>query len=329
MDIEIEAEEDLYEHDETVWEMMERTRREDAERDRLAGKLPTLKVTEQRGLGPWQPGSSTAPPKLTVAQQAAAAAAGGVVEEEASYSYEELLLQLPGLQRQLRLAAQERAGLPPAEREVDVVYHPDARMDRPLQPPLSEWDLRAKMEKRKRQQREIDAWNQRRARVGQFPSLGTDWRTDLRIQEAGTGDPTDPHYREWTHKEIWDLITLSGRNADPRDVSMFVRNPLEIADAPSQGGSYAMDPEEYFESRGQLIMEDDVAAITGSAGTGASAAGAASGATGGAAGDKDSAEVSLLAAEFSDFDEELAGGDFDADYAAGGGAAGGGDDGDF
>ena len=73
------------------------------------------------------------------------------------------------------------------------------------------------------------AWNQRRARVGQFPSLGTDWRTDLRIQEAGTGDPTDPHYREWTHKEIWDLITLSGRNADPRDVSMFVRNPLEIA----------------------------------------------------------------------------------------------------
>ena len=119
-------------------------------------KLPTLKVTEQRGLGPWQPGSSTAPPKLTVSQQAAAAAAGGVVEEEASYSYEELLLQLPGLQRQLRLAAQERAGLPPAEREVDVVYHPDARMDRPLQPPLSEWDLRAKMEKRKRQQREID-----------------------------------------------------------------------------------------------------------------------------------------------------------------------------
>jgi hypothetical protein len=197
-DIEIEAEEDLYEHDETVWEMMDRTRREDAERDRLAGcaacrrrccchccllaptnqckgssqayhpdltavgcrKLPTLKVPEQRGLGPWQPGSSTAPPKLTVAQQAAAAAdagaAGGVVEEEASHSYEELLLQLPGLQRQLRLAAQERAGLPSAEREVDVVYHPDARMDRPLQPPLSEWDLRAKMEKRKRQQREID-----------------------------------------------------------------------------------------------------------------------------------------------------------------------------
>ena len=104
---------------------------------------------------------------------------------------------------------------------------------------------------------------------------------------------------------------------------------MPAADAPSQGGSYAMDPEEYFESRGQLVMEDDVAAISGSAGTGASAAGAASGAGGVAAGEKDSAEVSLLAAEFSDFDEELAGGDFDADYAAGGGAAGGGDDGDF
>ena len=102
---------------------------------------------------------------------------------------------------------------------------------------------------------------------------------------------------------------------------------MPAADAPTQGGRYTMDPEEYFESRGQLIREDDVAAITSSAGTGASSA--ASGAAGGAAGEKDSAEVSLLAAEFTDFDEELAGGDFDADYAAGSGAAGGGDDGDF
>ena len=78
-----------------------------------------------------------------------------------------------------------------------------------------------------------------------------------------------------------------------------------------------------------MIREDDVAAITGSAGTSAAGGAAAGGAAGAAAGEKDSAEVSLLAAEFSDFDEELAGGDFDADYAAGSGAAGGGDDGDF
>ncbi len=67
-----------------------------------------------------------------------------------------------------------------------------------------------------------------------------------------------------------------------------------------------MDPEEYFESIGALIKEDELAAIAGSAG--------------GADGDADGA--SLLAAEFSDFDDGL--GDYDADYGAGG--AGGDDD---
>jgi hypothetical protein len=52
-----------------------------------------------------------------------------------------------------------------------------------------------------------------------------------------------------------------------------------------------MSPEEYFESRGQLIQEEDLATIV----------------------DKD-AEVALLASEFSDFDEELASSaDFEAD----------------
>lgn len=69
-----------------------------------------------------------------------------------------------------------------------------------------------------------------------------------------------------------------------------------------------MDPEEYFESVGALINEDELAAIAGSAGS--------------ADGDADGA--SLLAAEFSDFDDGL--GDYDADYGA---AAGGGDDDDF
>lgn len=74
--------------------------------------------------------------------------------------------------------------------------------------------------------------------MGRFPSLGADWRTDVRIQE--TGDPTDPVYREWTHKEIWDLITLNGRNADPRDVRLFVLNPKEIAGAPGCTGGAAL-----------------------------------------------------------------------------------------
>lgn len=221
------------------------------------------------------------------------------------------------------------------------------------------------------------AWDARRAQAGRYPSLGADWRTDVRCQQ--TGDPTDPTYREWTHQEIWDLITANGQNADPREVALWVRDPLEIAgrcrprsggsgcgahgplrrqgscvcvghscgvptcmhscrclprctsasrslphrcvkppsfvqppmqpaDAPAQGGKYTMDPEEYFESVGALIREDELAAIASSAG--------------GADGEADGA--SLLAAEFSDFDDGL--GDFDADYAAGGS---GGDDHDF
>lgn len=71
-----------------------------------------------------------------------------------------------------------------------------------------------------------------------------------------------------------------------------------------------MDPEEYFESIGALIREDELAAIARSAA--------------GKDGDVDGAEAALLAAEFSDFDDEL--GDFDADYA---GATSDAEDADF
>lgn len=67
--------------------------------------------------------------------------------------------------------------------------------------------------------------------MGLYPSVGADWRTDVRCQD--TGDPTAPTYREWTHKEIWDLITLNGVNADPRDVHVWVRDPDEIAGEPA------------------------------------------------------------------------------------------------
>ena len=70
-------------------------------------------------------------------------------------------------------------------------------------------------------------WNAERAAVGRYPSHGSDWRTDTRIKD--TGDPTAPLYREWTHTEIWDLITLNGRNADPRDVAVWVLNPKAVA----------------------------------------------------------------------------------------------------
>ncbi|PSC72276.1 hypothetical protein C2E20_4467 [Micractinium conductrix] len=288
--------------EDTVFDLIQRVAEEDEERERAAGTLPYLKVGQQRTLRAWQPAAPPEPQQQRQQGAADAAAAGG--EPAAALTAEELLAQLPGLQRQLRAAAQERVGLPPAERQFDVARHLNDRMPRKPEPELTEWDLRARMEKRKRQQKQREAWNARRAAVGHYPSLGADWRSDIRCKE--TGDPTDPHYREWTHKEIWDLITMNGTNADPRDVAVFVRDPKEIVDAPAQGGGYRMEPEEYFESIGALIHEEDLAAIAGSAGDGVVAADG----------------TALLAAEFSDFDDEL--GDFDSDY--GGGAAAGDED---
>lgn len=68
---------------------------------------------------------------------------------------------------------------------------------------------------------------QRRAEVGRYPRIAADWRSDVRIKD--TGDPTAPEYREWTHKEIWDLITMGGKAADPRIVQVEVRDPKGMA----------------------------------------------------------------------------------------------------
>jgi hypothetical protein len=79
--------------------------------------------------------------------------------------------------------------------------------------------------------------------------------------------------------------------------------PLSGADAPAQGAEYRPDPEEWFEERGQLIHEDDLAAIAGA--------------------DRDGG-AALLADEFSDFDDEdfksAGAAPFDAGFSAGGAA---------
>ncbi len=72
-------------------------------------------------------------------------------------------------------------------------------------------------------------WMQQRSEIGMYPIVAADWRSDVRCRD--TGDPTDPVYREWTHKEIWDLITLGGKAADPRVVRVTVEDPLARAGA--------------------------------------------------------------------------------------------------
>lgn len=107
-----------------------------------------LRVTQQQHLSAWEP--VAAPQQQT----------GELGEQSDAAQYADLLAALPGLQRELRVAAQERAGMPPPFQQ-DPWTQPLfddmlARMPRKAEPVLDEWDLRAKMEKKKRQQAETD-----------------------------------------------------------------------------------------------------------------------------------------------------------------------------
>lgn len=122
--------------------------------------------------------------------------------------------------------------------------------------PRSEWDFRASMEKRRRMERERAAWLEENARnVGRFSAVASDWRNDVRITD--TGNPKDPEYREWTLREIWDMINLSGVSLDPRDVPFKATQPGSTADCVAEG--FIQEPEipEWLAQQGRIIEEDD------------------------------------------------------------------------
>jgi hypothetical protein len=105
------------------------------------------------------------------------------------------------------------------------------------------------------------------------------WRTDVRLKY--TGDPGAPRYREWTHREIWDLITLNGTAADPRKVPLIVEDLDTVADYVAEGAQYRPEYPDLFRQWGQLIEdEEDERAIV----------------------DRD-AEMALLASEFDNVDD--------------------------
>eukprot|EP00887_Chlorella_sp_A99_P002103 scaffold21.g2103.t1 len=119
--------------------------------------------------------------------------------------------------------------------------------------PRDQWDLRAAAEKQRRKEREHAEWLAARARVGQHSCAWSDWRTDARI--TGTGDPTQPQYHEWSHREIWDMICQGGGGADPRVVRHRTASPYERADFVEQGARYHPESDEWIESLGKLIPE--------------------------------------------------------------------------
>ena len=148
----------------------------------------------------------------------------------------------------------------------------------PDQGPLSEWDLRAAMEKRRRMEREKAAWLAEQERfVGRYRPVASDWRNDIRIKD--TGDPTQPNYREWTLKEIWDLITLDGASVDPRVLPFKIESPTARTDFVADGFYQHPEIPEFLAMQGKLIEEEDEADVV------------------------DPDAEALLASEFSDFED--------------------------
>jgi hypothetical protein len=131
-------------------------------------------------------------------------------------------------------------------------------------------------------------WVETKESIGKFRSEASDWRNDVRCQS--TGNPADPTYREWTHKEIWDMITLRGNAVDPRQVIHRVEDPTAATDVVADGYRYKADFADWLADQGRIIQDADIDEVV----------------------DRD-AEVALLASEFSDFDDFSIGADVAAD----------------
>lgn len=165
----------------------------------------------------------------------------------------------------------------------------------PLKMPRNDmnvWEARAYIEKRRRHQREQLEFDNRRRQVIRRGHASADWRTDIRCRD--TAVPLEPEYREWTHKEIWDLITNGGRWADPRDVPLKEMDPLGKADYTFEGVADEFQEDNlpnglpnhsgivyWLQSIGKIIPEDDEDSIV-----------------------DQEAEEALLNADFEDFDQQ-------------------------
>lgn len=199
--------------------------------------------------------------------------------------------------RELKALAQNRNGSPLQGMETDPLFPSSESFQRALETStsmqflfrdklpfradpgsLTEWDLRAAMEKKRQMKREREQWLEENARnIGRYAPVASDWRTDVRITE--TGNLYHPEYREWTLEEIWDLITLGGKIVDPRQVPHEVSQLDARVDFVAEG--FVQEPEipEWLDQQGKLLKEEDEGDVL----------------------DKE-AEEALLASEFSDFE---------------------------
>ena len=62
--------------------------------------------------------------------------------------------------------------------------------------------------------------------------------------------------RQWSNEEIYNLITMDGRNAHPADVTVSVCNPKSKPDLQDCGGEYHESNEEFLERTGHLLPHE-------------------------------------------------------------------------
>ncbi|KDD76716.1 hypothetical protein H632_c129p2 [Helicosporidium sp. ATCC 50920] len=78
--------------------------------------------------------------------------------------------------------------------------------------------------------------------------IGNRWHESADLQKKGY------KVEEWTHKQIWDLITMDGEAADPRDVPVIIENPEAIEDAAALGSNYDLnDDRAWMKEKGLLL----------------------------------------------------------------------------
>lgn len=121
---------------------------------------------------------------------------------------------------------------------------------------LTDFDLRAMMEKR-RKKAALDAeWQRRKAAIGRFKyATSGGIYHDARIA-SNSYEPK----ATWSEDEVWALITNNGVNADLRSTPQIVQvlNPLAAADwVNDHGVRYIEETEDFLRRIGHLVDADD------------------------------------------------------------------------
>ncbi|KAL6749868.1 hypothetical protein V8C86DRAFT_769159 [Haematococcus lacustris] len=118
-------------------------------------------------------------------------------------------------------------------------------------PQLSVWDIRARAEKKRYRELMDIEWRRRQSKVGK--AVYADNSNDVR------GFQYQWQEREFSHEEVYALITQNGNACKPEEYQAYVDNPLLVADLPNvMGVHYIEETEDFLERIGHLGKPEDL-----------------------------------------------------------------------